>query len=521
MHGKTVLITGAAGFLGRYFMSLLTYSNQINSGKPIAIIALDNYITSGKPAGNNILRDDKNVEWIVGDASIGSQLPNKFDFIIHTAGIASPEHYRANPLLTIDVTINVTKALLERAKTDNSRMLFFSSSEIYPLGYEALGLPETPNKLNARLILKIGGEVFNVLIPLSYKKLDPVKGDVVEALRIVLPASISFSNRLIFTDAAGYLDAAISVHTYKEINHAQFKVHIYGAFAEIKAIQNEGIRLRANMDTVFSFHLKAKSFEYRQYRKCDFMAEIEEGTESCGSDLHIIQYNHIPTLQYFTIPNTIVIQKDWKCTAKRIGFIEGAGDYMPTFLRLAGMEVDVLKESDLADAGKLKKYDAIVTGIRAVNVEKRMVKWLPVLFKYAENGGTLIMQYNTLQDMATQKLGPYPFTIADKRVTEEDAKMSFVDPKCRLLNYPNKITDADFEHWVQERGLYFPTSWDEHYKPLFSMHDTGEEPLTGGTLYAKVGKGNYIYTSLSFSRQLPAGNKGAMRLLMNFLSVGK
>jgi len=131
MRGKTVLITGAAGFLGRYFMSLLTYSNRLSSEKPITIIALDNYITSGKPSGNNILRNDENVEWIVGDASIGSQLPNKFDYIIHTAGIASPEHYRANPLLTIDVTINVTKSLLERAKTDNSRMLFFSSSEIY------------------------------------------------------------------------------------------------------------------------------------------------------------------------------------------------------------------------------------------------------------------------------------------------------------------------------------------------------------------------------------------------------
>jgi UDP-glucuronate decarboxylase len=131
MHGKTVLITGAAGFLGRYFMSLLTYSNRLNNQKPITIIALDNYITSGKPSGKNILRNDENVEWIVGDASIGSQLPNKFDYIIHTAGIASPEHYRANPLLTIDVTITVTKALLERAKNDNSRMLFFSSSEIY------------------------------------------------------------------------------------------------------------------------------------------------------------------------------------------------------------------------------------------------------------------------------------------------------------------------------------------------------------------------------------------------------
>ena len=157
-----------------------------------------------------------------------------------------------------------------------------------------------------------------------------------------------------------------------------------------------------------------------------------------------------------------------------------------------------------------------------MNVEKRMAYWLPVLFEYAQNGGTLVMQYNTTQDMATTKLGPYPFTIAsDQRVTEEDAKITFVDPNNRLLNYPNKITDDDFSGWVQERGLYFASRWDDKYTPIFSMHDEGEQPLNGGTLYAKVGKGNYIYTSLSFNRQVPGGNKGAIRLLMNMLSVGK
>jgi hypothetical protein len=144
-----------------------------------------------------------------------------------------------------------------------------------------------------------------------------------------------------------------------------------------------------------------------------------------------------------------------------------------------------------------------------------------VLFEYAKNGGTLVMQYNTLQDMATTKIGPYPITLSDKRVTEEDARVTFVDPQSRLLNYPNKIADADFDGWVQERGLYFASKWDDHYKPIFSMHDEGEEPLTGSTLYAKYGAGNFVYTSLSFSRQLPAGNKGAIRLFMNMVSVGK
>ena len=130
LSGKTIVITGAAGFLGRYFLSVFARANQ-SMEVPIKMIGIDNYITSNEEYSESNYRNLPNLEWIYGDALIASQLPNKFDYILHAAGIASPQHYRANPLLTIDVTINVTRSLLERAKTDNSRMIFFSSSEIY------------------------------------------------------------------------------------------------------------------------------------------------------------------------------------------------------------------------------------------------------------------------------------------------------------------------------------------------------------------------------------------------------
>lgn len=381
---------------------------------------------------------------------------------------------------------------------------------------DVLGLPETPNKLNTTVMLNIDGEEFKIDVPLSYKKLDPVKGDIVEQLRVVPKAELSFVNNLIITNADGSIDAFVKIHTEKEIKDGT-------VFISDRANTNafiQHVHFSNNADTVISFHIgkeKLRSNEKEFY----LFASLSDEDRNYMRSQHLIQYNHIPTLQYFTDPYAKVLRRDWKVTAKRIGYIEGAGDLIPSVLREAGLQVDILKDADLKDLASLKKYDAIVTGIRAVNVEKKMANWLPVLFKYAENGGTLIMQYNTLQDMATTQIGPYPITLSTLRVTEEDAKITFTNAKSRLLTYPNTITDADFADWVQERGLYFPVKWDNQYSTLFSMHDANENALTGGTLYAKLGKGNYIYTPLSFSRQLPAGNKGAIRLFMNMLSTGK
>ena len=382
-----------------------------------------------------------------------------------------------------------------------------------------LGTPETPNNLNAAVTLSIGGTDFTIQVPLSYKKTDPVKGDVVEPLRIVPDATVEFNTNLFITHPDGALQADVRLHAYKDIKGAV--LDIYGdKGAALISIPN--MDLANGADTLISININPAQSATQGKNDFYLSAELKAGGNTYNKAQHVIQYNHLPTLQYFTPATAKVLRANWKCTVKHIGYIAGAGDFIPAFLRLAGMDVDILKESDFSSAAKLKKYDAIITGIRVVNVEKRMAYWLPVLFEYVKNGGTLVMQYSTTQDMSTTKLGPYPFTIAsDLRVTEENAAITFLDPKNKILNTPNKISDNDFKDWVQERGLYFASKWDDKYTPLFSMHDAGEPELKGGTLYAKYGKGNYIYTSLSFSRQLPAGNKGAIRLLMNMLSVGK
>lgn len=378
-----------------------------------------------------------------------------------------------------------------------------------------LGYPEAPNMLNVVLNLQVGDETFSVPVPLSYKKLDPTRGDVVEPLRIVPAVSLEFTDPLLITQADGSVHTTVRLHGRADIKNASL---VIGSGTSVKHIDN--INIANGADTVVPVNYTAKELNVKSNDDFYLTANLFADNKIYMRSQHLIQYEHIPTLQYFTNAYTKVLHRNWKSTAKRIGYIAGAGDYTAQILRLAGLQVDILKDADI-DAAKLKKYDAVLTGIRAVNTEKKMAIWMPELLRYVQNGGTLVMQYNTLQDLSTTDIGPYPITLSTLRVTEEDAPIEFLNPKHRLLNYPNVITQDDFKDWVQERGLYYASKWDDRYEPIFSMHDTGEQPLKGGTLYAPYGKGHYVYAPLSFFRQLPAGNKGAIRLLINMLSVGK
>ena len=380
-----------------------------------------------------------------------------------------------------------------------------------------IGLAENEAALNVTLLLKIDTDKFTVKLPLSFKKLDPVKGDVVEQLRIVPALDLSFTEPVYFAREKEALAVTLKLKTNKNINYGNVSFKIGSTIVKTFT----GINLAENTVTIKDFLIPAEDLAKiktsQNKLEAVFSAESNEFTKGQA----LIQYPHLPSLQYFVPATTWLLKDDVKVLAKKVGYVQGAGDLIPEFLRQAGLQVDVLTEADVLNPLKLAIYDAVVTGVRVINTEKRIKNWQNALRTYVENGGTIVMQYNTTQDMALQNFGIYPFSISGKRVTEENASVKFLNPKHKLLNYPNKITADDFNGWVQERGAYFPDQWDEKYEPLFEMNDTGEEPLKGSTLFAKFGKGNFIYTPLAFFRQLPAGNVGAARLFFNFISAGK
>ena len=193
---------------------------------------------------------------------------------------------------------------------------------------------------------------------------------------------------------------------------------------------------------------------------------------------------------------------------------------MPEALRQAGYDVRELKEKEIMN-GDLSGYDAIITGVRAYNVNPRLAIEQPKLLEYVKNGGNLLIQYNNNNGLATKQIGPYPFSVVNKRVTDEDAKITILDPQNPVLNYPNKITQDDFNGWTQERGLYYVGDIDPNYKAPLQMNDPGEAPNNGALITGNYGEGRFIYTSLAFFRQLPAGVPGAYRLFINLLSKPK
>lgn len=244
----------------------------------------------------------------------------------------------------------------------------------------------------------------------------------------------------------------------------------------------------------------------------------QAGKTDSARELITISYEHIPRIDFFRPARETFVVADIKTAGKRIGYIEGTGDKVPDALSQMGYQVVILTEKDIVMGG-LKSFDAIITGVRAYDLHDWLVRKYEILMDYIKNGGNLIVQYNRGSYGGTPKIGPYPFTIANTRVTDEDAQVNFLDPSSPVLNFPNKITEKDFEGWIQERGIYFAGNFDPAYQAIFSMKDPGEEEHKGSLIVASYGQGKFSYTGLVFFRELPAGVPGAYRLLANMIAL--
>jgi hypothetical protein len=238
-----------------------------------------------------------------------------------------------------------------------------------------------------------------------------------------------------------------------------------------------------------------------------------------GSEIIEIAYDHISLQTVLRKASSHLVNLNITVIPGTIGYIMGAGDEIPEALTQLGYQVDLLTDQDL-EQKDLSIYDAIICGIRAYNTRRALVHLQKRLNNYVEQGGTWIVQYNTRLGSAVGQIGPYAFSTTGRdRISEENAPIQILEPGHQLFNYPNKITQADFKNWVQERGLYFADSWDDNLHPLLAGHDQGESSKSGGLLIGRYGKGVFIYSAYAWFRQLPAGVPGAYRLFVNMISA--
>jgi LmbE family N-acetylglucosaminyl deacetylase len=278
-----------------------------------------------------------------------------------------------------------------------------------------------------------------------------------------------------------------------------------------------------------SFHLATVGeharFEFTvtaptQSTAAKILASAEINGARYRNDREEISYPHIPRQLLQPLARLKAISLDLANRSRTVGYLPGAGDSVAENLRQMGCAVTMLDDKNLTPE-QLRGLDAVVIGVRAFNVRTNIASQMPVLFAYMENGGTVIAQYNRPDGLKASKLAPYDLHLSGDRVTDETAAVTFLAPDHPVLNTPNKITEADFAGWVQERGIYFPNEWDDHFTPILACHDPGESPLKGGLLVAQYGKGYFIYTGLVFFWELPAGVPGAYRLFANLISIGK
>ncbi len=378
---------------------------------------------------------------------------------------------------------------------------------------QLIGLADSPPAYSAIFHVSAGQEILDFKIPVLYRWVDPVLGERYRVFGITPDVSIQIQQPVsVFSDTESKnIFMTIQANTTDVQGNLRLQLP-KGWKSNPESIPFQFVKKDESRD--FAFQLVSD----KDAQSGSAIAEAVVGDKVINTGRVLIDYPHISPQMIFPKAEIKLVRVDLKKAGDSIGYVMGSGDQVPEILRQVGYRVTLLSDEQLK-AGDFSGYDAIVVGIRAYNTRTVLKSAHSKLMSYVENGGTLVVQYNTLQQLVIESLGPYPLQIGRDRVSVEEAPVSFSDSSHPLLNTPNKITATDFDGWIQERGVNFAEKWDSHYQAPLSSNDPGEPPRAGGLLYTRYGKGVFIYTSYSWFRELPAGVPGAIRLFVNLVSA--
>jgi LmbE family N-acetylglucosaminyl deacetylase len=396
-----------------------------------------------------------------------------------------------------------------------------SSVGMYEVPEQTLrGLPETPRFVSVHWAITVNGIPLEYDTDVAWKTGEPAVGEVWRPFEVLPPVFVEFTeSSYLFTKKEH--DVTVRVKAGRDNVTGIVHVSAPGNGWTIKssALHGQAIEFsKKGEEKTFTFHVNAPEAS----TECLLRATAETAGGVYNNRLVSIKYDHIPQQSVLLPATAHAARFDLQIKAKKVGYYMGAGDEVPAALQQMGCTLTLLTDKDV-ELSNLKKFDAVVVGIRAYNTKEGLAFHQKTLLAYVNAGGTLLIQYNTNGELTVEdsKLAPFPLKLSRTRVTDETAEVRFILPGHQALNYPNKLTKNDFNGWVQERGLYFPGEWDAAFEAPLSMNDAGEKPADGALLIAKYGKGHYVYTGISFFRELPNGVPGAYRLFANLLSLGK
>ncbi len=383
-----------------------------------------------------------------------------------------------------------------------------------------IGQPDVDPSFFAYIQVKMYGELLTFMRAVRYKFTDPVRGELYQPLTVLPPALISPDDKVKISKDNNTFSGVLNV-TGKKKGFSTF-------LDSVGREQTDNVKVQYSPDKlVFDEKNKTIPVSYTVTANRDneyhFAMDANNGRKDL---LHVgmkeVKYDHVPYITYFTNAAVTNTKLDLKIYGKKIGYIVGAGDKVPEALEQMGYEVTLLTNKELSK-NNLSQFDAILTGVRAYNTNEWMNKYYDKLMKYVNEGGNLIVQYNTSNQIGPvrAKIGPYNFNITRTRVTDENATISLLKPEHPVFNFPNKIVQDDFKGWIQERSIYHASDTSGKFEKLIGMNDPGEKSDDGSLIVAKFGKGWFTYTGIVFFRELPAGVPGAYRLMANIIALNK